>query len=53
MLDPLHELPLRPALQGILAQCTAAHGDAFAAQMRALDPALLEQVQRAFATPQN
>ena len=50
-LDPLPELPLRPALQAILAQCAVAHGEAFAAQMAALDPALLEQVQRAFGPP--
>ena len=50
-LDPLPELPLRPALQAILAQCAVAHGEAFAAQMAALDPALLGQVQRAFGPP--
>ena len=37
-LDPLPELPLRPALQAILAQCAVAHGEAFATQMAALDP---------------
>ena len=47
-LDPLPTMPLRPALQQGLESVSVAHGEAFAAQWRALDPSLLQQVQQAF-----
>ena len=47
-LDPLPALQLRPALQQYMQRASQVHGEAFDAQMRALDPALLQQVQAAF-----
>ena len=47
-LDPMGRLTLRPALKECIARCQAAHGDLFDAQLRALDPALMQQVQRSF-----
>jgi len=47
-IDPIPSTPLRPALQQGLARVSTAHGEAFDAQWRALDPSLLQQVQQVF-----
>jgi hypothetical protein len=47
-LDPVPDLELRPALKQLIASCQSAHGDAFDAQVRALDADLMAQVRRVF-----
>ena len=50
-LDQLPALNLRSALHQCLSQASSTHGEAFEAQMRGLDPALLQQVHAVLGGP--